>query len=51
VQWGIGLAVDGFLALGLNELQAFQAAMGGFLVCSIASYAYFLSAKSHNQPL
>ena len=51
VQWGIGLAVDGFRALGLGEVPAFQAAMGGFLVCSVASYAYFLSAKSHNQPL
>lgn len=49
VQWGIGLAVDGFMAIGLTEIQAFQGAMSGFLVCSGASYAYFLSAKSHNQ--
>lgn len=48
VQWGIGLAVDGFKALGLTGIQAFQAAMAVFLACSVASYAYFLTAKSHN---
>jgi hypothetical protein len=48
VQWGIGLAVDGFKGLGLTEIQAFQAALGVFLACCIASYAYFLTAKSHN---
>jgi MFS family permease len=49
VQWGIGLAVDGFKALGLTEIQAFQTAMGVFLLCSVASYVYSLMAKSHNQ--
>ncbi|WP_114968150.1 MFS transporter [Rhodoferax ferrireducens] len=48
VQWGIGLAVDGFQGLGLTEIQAFQTAMGVFLACCVASYAYFLTAKSHN---
>lgn len=51
VQWGVGLAVDGFKALGLTEIQSFQTAMGVFLACSVASYAYFLTAKSHNQSL
>lgn len=51
VQWGIGLAVDGFKTLGMTELQSFQSAMSGFLVCSIAAYAFFLTAKSHNQPI
>ena len=49
VQWGIGLGVDGFKALGLGEIQAFQAAMSVFLLCSMAAYAYFLMAKSHNE--
>jgi predicted MFS family arabinose efflux permease len=48
VQWGVGLAVDGFKAMGLTELQAFQAAMSVFLVCSIAAYGHFLISKSHN---
>ena len=51
VQWGIGLAVEGFKALGLTEIQAFQGAMGVFLLCCIAAYLYFLTAKSHNQSI
>ena len=49
VQWGIGLAVEGFKALGLTEVQSFQSAMLVFLLCTVASYVYFLTAKSHNQ--
>ncbi|MBT9507861.1 MFS transporter [Rhodoferax sp.] len=48
VQWGIGLAIDGAKALGCTEIAAFQLAMGVFLLCCIAAYAYFLTAKSHN---
>jgi hypothetical protein len=51
VQWGIGLALDGFKALGLNEIQAFQSAMGVFLTTCVAAYGYFVAAKSHNQPV
>ncbi len=51
VQWGIGLAVEGFKALGSSEIPAFQAAMGLYLLCCIVSYVYFLIAKSHNQTL
>jgi len=49
VQWGIGLAIDGFQTLGFPEVQAFQAAMSVFLLGSVASYVHFLTAKSHNQ--
>jgi predicted MFS family arabinose efflux permease len=51
VQWGIGLAVEGFKKLGLAEIPAFQAAMTVFLMCSVASYLYFVKAKSHNQAI
>ncbi|MDD5335192.1 MAG: MFS transporter [Rhodoferax sp.] len=51
VQWGIGLAIDGFKALGLTEIQAFQSAMSVFLLCCVVSYAYFLTTKSHNQSI
>lgn len=51
VQWGIGLAVDGFKVLGLGQIQAYQAAMGVFLGCCLASYLHFLQAKSHNLPV
>ena len=49
VQWGIGLAIDGFQALGFPEIWAFQAAMSVFLLGSVASYVHFLTTKSHNQ--
>jgi len=49
VQWGIGLAIDGFRALGFTEIWAFQAAMSVFLLGTVASYIHFLITKSHNQ--
>ena len=49
LQWGIGLAVDGFLAAGLGTVDAFRAAMGVFLACCMAAYGYFLLGKSHNR--
>ncbi len=45
VQWGIGLLIDGFRAVGMAEIHTFQSAMGIFWGCCIASYAYFLTAK------
>jgi hypothetical protein len=45
VQWGIGLLVDGFKALGWQEVAAFQGAFGVFLGCCIVSYGYFLFAR------
>ncbi|WP_293605206.1 MFS transporter [Polaromonas sp. UBA4122] len=48
VQWGIGLLIDAFAAMGLAQLASFQAAMAVFLCCCIASYGYFLSVKADN---
>jgi predicted MFS family arabinose efflux permease len=45
VQWGIGLMIDGFKALGWPEVAAFQGAFGIFLLCSMASYGYFVVAR------
>ena len=45
VQWGIGLMIDGFKALGWAEVAAFQGAFGIFLMCNVASYAYFVVAR------
>ncbi|SFU81142.1 Predicted arabinose efflux permease, MFS family [Polaromonas sp. YR568] len=50
VQWGIGLLIDVFEALGLAQVARFQAAMGVFLCCCIASYGYFLSVRADNSP-
>lgn len=49
LQWGIGLAVDAFLAAGLGTVDAFRAAMGVFLACCLGAYGYFMLAKSHNR--
>jgi hypothetical protein len=51
VQWGIGVAIDGFQALGYSEILAFQAATSVFLLGSVASYVHFLTTKSHNQSI
>ncbi len=48
VQWGIGLMIDGFKALGWTEIAAFQSAFGVFLGCCMASYAFFVFASPHN---
>jgi predicted MFS family arabinose efflux permease len=51
VQWGIGLLIDAFRALGWAEVTAFRAAFGVFLACSVLSYAYFLAGHRHNPQL
>jgi MFS family permease len=42
VQWGMGLLIDTFKALGFATEQAFQAALGVFLVCCIGGYLRFV---------
>jgi MFS family permease len=49
VQWGIGLLIDAFRALGWPEVSSFRAAFGAFLGCSVLSYAWFLYSASHNR--
>lgn len=46
MQWGIGLAVDLFLWLGLGTTPAFQAAMALFWLLCVVSVAHFYRAKS-----
>lgn len=49
IQWGVGLLIDGFRALGFGEVLSFQLAFGVYLGCGVLSYAYFWASKSHNQ--
>lgn len=49
VQWGIGLLIDLFAALGWVGVQSFQGAMAVYLMICIACYAYFLSDRAHNR--
>ena len=48
VQWGVGLAIDGFRALGLLEADAFRAALSLFLACCVMSYGHFVLAKDNS---
>lgn len=50
VQWGIGLLIDGFRALGWAEVSSFRAAFGVFLAANMLSYGWFLWSRSHNRP-
>ena len=45
VQWGIGLLVDGFLALGWDTVSAFRGAMAAFLASCVFGYGHFVTAK------
>lgn len=49
VQWGIGLAIDRFELAGLSTVDAFRAAMAGFLACSVLAWCWFLAAPPHNR--
>lgn len=42
LQWGIGLAIDAFGALGWTRAASFQGAMGVFATCCVLAQAWFL---------
>ena len=42
VQWGVGLAVDGFMAAGLDTVAAYRSGMALFLACNGGAYAWFV---------
>ena len=42
LQWGIGAAVDGFVASGLGRADAFRAALGSLLVAQVLAFLWFL---------
>jgi MFS family permease len=45
VQWGIGLLIDAFRAMGWQEVPAYQGALGVYGLCCVGAYLYFLAAK------
>ncbi|TFY98399.1 MFS transporter [Ramlibacter humi] len=49
VQWGIGLLVDGFAALGWGQVDAFRGAMAMFLAANTLGYAWFLRGSRDNR--
>jgi hypothetical protein len=42
VQWGIGLMVDGFAAMGWDTVSSFRGAMGVFLATCVFGYGWFV---------
>ncbi|HEX6707933.1 MAG TPA: MFS transporter [Albitalea sp.] len=42
IQWGIGLAIDGFKAMGWTVESAFQGAFALLALCCLSSYVWFL---------
>ncbi len=50
MQWGVGLLIDGFQALGVGEAASFRAALAVFLAGSLASWTYFMRARRDNPP-
>jgi len=42
LQWGIGLVVDAFSAVGWTQLAAFRAALGLYLACNLAAWLWFV---------
>ncbi len=49
VQWGIGLGVDLARSLGLDTVQAYQAAFGAFGICSLLSWLFFMLFRTDNR--
>ena len=48
VQWGIGLGIEFFKALGWPPVLAFQSAFSVFGLCAVLSYVYFHWANRDN---
>jgi MFS family permease len=49
VQWGIGLLVDAFIAIGWDAVAAFRGAMGVFLATCLFGYGWFLWPKDNQR--
>ena len=50
MQWGLGLLIDAFTAMGRTQVVSFQAATAVFLCCSVCAYGYFRSVNADNSP-
>ena len=52
LQWGIGAALDGFVASGMGRPDSFRATLGCLLVAQVLAFAWFLvPARPKAQPL
>lgn len=49
LQWGMGLAIDGLTAFGLNVVKSYQGALGIYAALSAASYIFFLLYRTQDK--
>ncbi|MEO8543962.1 MAG: MFS transporter [Betaproteobacteria bacterium] len=49
IQWGIGLMIDGLMAVGASQAAAYRLAFAAFLACGVSAYVYFILGARHNQ--
>ncbi len=50
VQWGIGLGIDAFRAVGWSEVPSFQGAMASYLLASVLAWTWFMARRHDNRP-
>ncbi len=48
IQWGIGLLIDGLMAVGMAQTSAYQLAFATLLACCVAAYVFFIRDAGHN---
>ena len=49
IQWGIGLAIDGLMALWWPQALAYRVAFAAFLMCCVVSFVYFKRGAGDNR--
>ncbi len=49
IQWGIGLLIDGLMAIGVVQGWAYRLAFAAFLACGVSAYVVFLRGAGDNR--
>lgn len=48
IQWGIGLLIDGLMAVGMAQTGAYRLAFAAFLACCVGAYVVFVRGARDN---
>ena len=51
IQWGIGLLIDGLMAVGVAQTLAYRLAFTAFLACCVGAYVVFIRGAGDNRSL
>ena len=49
IQWGIGLFIDGLMAVGVAQTWAYRLAFAAFLACCVGAYVVFIRGARDNR--